>query len=194
MKLTDKVYEDLKHRIFEAQFSPNDLISERQIAEEYNVSKLTAGEVLHRLCADGHLTSYPRSGYMVTAISPTEMNEIRELRMLIESYALEIVCREASGARIRDLRDFIIPADDVDSANKVNFNFHMEVVKLTGNKFIISFMETLLGTLCRTEMNIQVADREHWQDCHVKIVDSLEKRDADAAKAALTEDISLLKF
>ena len=59
MKLTDSTYRKLRDEIFDAKYKPNELITERQIAEKYGVSKLTAGEVLHRLCAEGHLTSYP---------------------------------------------------------------------------------------------------------------------------------------
>ena len=52
MKLTDSTYRKLRDEIFDAKYKPNELITERQIAEKYGVSKLTACEVLHRLCAE----------------------------------------------------------------------------------------------------------------------------------------------
>lgn len=49
MKLTDSTYRKLRDEIFDAKYKPNELITERQIAEKYGVSKLTAGEVLASL-------------------------------------------------------------------------------------------------------------------------------------------------
>ena len=71
MRLSDKVYNELKSDdIFLAKYKPNVLIVESDIASKYGVSKVTVGEALHRLCGEGHLTSYPRSGYMVTVLTP----------------------------------------------------------------------------------------------------------------------------
>ena len=70
MRRIEDVYDDLKERIFQAEFKPNQMITERMICDRYEVSRVTAGEALHRLCHEGHLVSYPRTGYMVRALTP----------------------------------------------------------------------------------------------------------------------------
>ncbi len=57
MRRIEDVYDDLKERIFQAEFKPNQMITERMICDRYEVSRVTAGEALHRLCHGGHLVS-----------------------------------------------------------------------------------------------------------------------------------------
>ena len=57
MRRIEDVYDDLKERIFQAEFKPNQMITERMICDRYEVSRVTAGEALHRLCHEGHLGS-----------------------------------------------------------------------------------------------------------------------------------------
>lgn len=190
MKLSDQVYSQLKQSIFEAQFHPNELITERQIAEQYGVSKLTAGEVLHRLCAEGHLTSFPRSGYMVTSLTPAELAQLQQLREVVESFAVELVCKDVSDERIHTLWEDIVPYDEIDNISKVNLKFHMDLVRLTDNKFIINIMEILLGTMCRVQPQGNGMSQPTWQERHAHLITALEKHDLKEARRQLTLDIT----
>lgn len=191
MKLIDKVYSQMKADVFQAKYKPNELIVERDIAEKYAISKVTAGEVLHRLCNEGHLTSYPRSGYMVTMLTPREMEQLKRMRGVVESLTLEIVCAEAEEAAIRSLNGFIhqdFGAED--SATTLNSVFHMALARLTQDKYVISLTESLLGSASRVEQYVTQDRLSNWQDCHVRLVDALLRRDLDLAKATLIEDIN----
>jgi DNA-binding GntR family transcriptional regulator len=191
LKLIDSVYEKLKEEVFMAKYKPNELIKERDIAEKYGVSKVTAGEVLHRLCGEGHLTSYPRSGYMVTTLTPLEMKQLKRMRIAVESLALEIICEEASDEEIDNLNSYIKnDFNEGDSATILNSKFHMAVANLTNDKFVISLMETLLGSASRVEQHVAAGRRAGWQKYHVDIIKKLNQRDADAAKRILVDDIN----
>lgn len=191
MKLIDSVYRQLKADIFEAKYKPNELITERQIAEKYGISKVTAGEALHRLCAEGHLTSYPRSGYMVTTLTPREMEQLKRMRIAVESLIVDILCTEAPEDAVRSLYGEITERfDEGDNASLSNSRFHMSMARLTGDKYAISLMESLLGSASRVEQYVIPEKRAVWQDYHRSIVDALVARDAAAAKERLIEDIN----
>jgi len=191
MKLTDSVYSQIKEDVFLAKYKPNELITERQIAEKYGVSKLTAGEALHRLCADGHLTSYPRSGYMVTKLSPAEMGQLKRLRQAVESLVIEVVSAEASDADIRALyADISDDSQGDENGGARNARFHMALANLTNDKFIIETMETLIGSISRVEHYVAPEQRATWQDYHKQIIDALLARNTAAAKADIIKDIS----
>lgn len=190
MNLTDKTYLELRDDIFNARYKPNELITERQIAEKYNVSKLTAGEVLHRLCSEGHLTSYPRSGYMVTMLTPKEIAQLGRIRFSIESLVMETICEEASGDEIRSLRNLIL--EDFPSgvnATESNTRFHMGMAELTKDRFLITILRDLMGSVSRVEQHIPERSRETWQNHHKNIVDALAERNAQKAIEYLKKDL-----
>lgn len=191
MKLTDSVFKKLKEDIFLARYKPNELIVERDIAEKYGISKVSAREVLHRLCGEGHLTSYPRSGYMVTVLTPQEMEQLKRIRIVVESLVLDIIFSEADGESIKSLYEYI--RDDFgenDSASMLNSAFHMAMAKLSGDKYVVSLMETLLGSASRVEQRVAYEKLAGWQDYHRKILDSLLSRNIKTAKETLICDIN----
>lgn len=190
MTLIDSVYQQIKEDVFQARYKPNELITERQIMEKYGVSKVTAGEALHRLCSEGHLTSYPRSGYMVTALTPRETEQLKRLRCAVESLVMEIVCAEASDADIRALYDDIGAPGTGETATQRNSRFHMDLARLTGDKYTIGLIESILGAASRVEQYVSPAQQNAWQDCHHAIVDALLARDPAAAREKLIEDLN----
>lgn len=191
MKLIQEVHTELRRDIFNAKYKPNELLTERQIAERYGVSKVTAGEALHMLCSEGHLTAYPRSGYMVTTPSAQEMAQLKRLRKAVEGLSLDILCQEASEEALRSLYGDIVAPEEVqeEHVNGLNTAFHMHIASLTGDKYIISLTETLLGTASRVQQYVSPAMQAHWQDFHKGIVDALLSRDVNEARRLLISDI-----
>lgn len=194
MRLTDTVYRKLREEIFNAKYKPNVLITERQIAEKYGVSKLTAGEVLHRLCSEGHLTSYPRSGYMVTTLTPTEVLQLGRIRFALESLVLETLCNEVSDDEIRGLRRYIIENPETNSSSTASNNrFHMAMALLTSDHFLVSMLQDVLGSLSRVEQVIPIERKHNWQDYHEEILNALLARNLDKAIEYLEKDITRLR-
>ena len=190
MKLTESTYLALRDDIFNARYKPNELITERRIAEKYGVSKLTAGEVLHRLCFEGHLTSYPRSGYMVTMLTPKEIGQIERIRFAMESLVLETICESVSDEDIQGLYRYIVDAPEKDEHfTATNTKFHLALAQLSQDRFLIKHVQDLLGSLSRVEQSISDINRRTWQDEHVAILEALSRRDLEAAKQHLKVDL-----
>ncbi|MBN1777525.1 MAG: GntR family transcriptional regulator [Clostridiales bacterium] len=190
MRLSDKVYKQLKDDVFLAKYKPNVLIVEGDIARKYGVSKVTAGEALHRLCNEGHLTSYPRSGYMVTMLTPRDMKQLNRMRIAVESLIMDLLCEEASEEDLRSL--FALIKEDFnenDNVSVINAGFHMALARLTNNKYVITQTEALLGSASRVEQSVKYS-KERWQDFHKKMIEALIARDVTLAKAHLVADIS----
>ncbi len=191
MKLTDTTYRKLRDEIFNAKYKPNQLITERQISEKYGVSKLTAGEVLHRLCSEGHLTSYPRSGYMVTMLTPNEINQLSRIRIALETIAMETICQEASDNEIRSLRRYIIEHPEADeNPTASNTRFHLAMAQMTNNRFLVSMLQDILGALSRVEQLVPIEIQKNWQDYHEDILSALAARNLDRAIEQLKKDVA----
>ena len=191
MQRIDEVYESLKERVFQAEFKPNEMITEREICERYGVSHVTAGEALHRLCHEGHLTAYPRTGYMVTALTPADMARLKRLRMVLETLVVRVLCQECAEEQLQGLYQLI--ADDpseVERPSAANRRFHTGLARLTGDLYLINAVENVLGAASRVEQCVSPEKQSTWQDCHKGIVDALCARDAELAVARLTEDLN----
>ncbi len=189
-RLAEEVYLGLRQEIFNAQYDPNQLIVEADVAAKYGVSRATAREALHRLCSEGHLTSYPRSGYMVKMLSPLEQQQIKRMRLALESLVVEILCAEATDDQIEEL--YVITeakgGGDVKFAT-LNTKFHLGMAELTNDKYLISALTNLLGALSRVDVLISPERYQNWQRYHRNILDSLLARDVEGAKKWLASDL-----
>ncbi|MCL2006448.1 MAG: GntR family transcriptional regulator [Treponema sp.] len=191
MNLTTAAYMSIKQDLFQAKYKPNELITEKQISEKYSISKLTASASLHRLCSEGHLTSYPRSGYMVTSLSSREMVNIKRMRVALESLVLEIIFEEANDSGIESLYANINNEFSVEASAAVsNFTFHMNLAKLTNDKTLINLIENLLGSVTRIEQHISPQMHTIWQGYHKAIIDALVAHDIQTAKEYLLKDLN----
>lgn len=190
LTLSEIVYKELKKDIFSAKFLPNMFISEKEIADTYQVSKGTASEALYRLCLDGHLVSFPRKGYRVNMLSVEEHRQIQRFRIALETLVLEILMEEVELHKIKELysilEDELSPEDEYVSRNT---KFHMELVKLTKDQFLMESLQHLLGSLTRTAVFFQKPDSYQSQDFHKGMLDSLIIGDLEKAKQYLKKDL-----
>ena len=191
MKEIERVHAGLKEDVFQALYKPDQLITEREIAEKYGVSKVTAGEALHQLCRDGHLLAIPRSGYIVRPTTPEEFRQLKRLRMVLESLAIDILCDEIPDSSILTLSSFIIDDCPPDiNANTVNRRFHLKMAELTGDQYLISALDAVLGAATRVEQYVSPVNKASWQDEHRMILEALKERNASLAKQHLTADLN----
>lgn len=191
MQRIDEVYNSLRERVFQAEFKPNEMITEREICDRYGVSRVTAGEALHRLCHEGHLTAYPRTGYMVTALTPADMTRLKRLRMVLETLVVQVLCEECGDAELRTLYGLIATDPGaVDHPSAANRRFHLGLARLTGDAYLIDALENVLGAASRVEQYVSPDKQATWQDCHKSILDALCARDASLAVRCLTEDLN----
>jgi len=86
--LVKKIYEDMKEKIVNLKLDFGKRIEIKKMIEEYGVSQTPIREVLNMLMKDGLVINKTRRGYFIVDITPTDMSEIYDLRIMMESYAL----------------------------------------------------------------------------------------------------------
>ncbi len=87
-KLTDWVYEELKRAIVDLRLAPGDPLREAALADQLGVSKTPIREELTRLEQDGLVETTSFKGAAVTMYSRRDLQEIYELRELLEIEAV----------------------------------------------------------------------------------------------------------
>ena len=92
--LADSVYEHLKAELFEFRLLPGDRFTEAEIADRTGASRTPVRQALHRLQREGFLEVNFRNGWEVRALDFDQIDELYELRILLE---------QASIRRLREL-------------------------------------------------------------------------------------------
>ncbi|MBB5156998.1 GntR family transcriptional regulator [Saccharopolyspora phatthalungensis] len=86
--LTDRVTDQLRDAIFAHEFKPGDRLAATALANRFSVSATPLREAFARLAGEGWVSYLPQRGVRVAEISVKEMEEIYELRTMLEPMAL----------------------------------------------------------------------------------------------------------
>lgn len=87
--IVGKIYDELKGEIITQQIKLNQRISIKKISKDFGISQTPIREALNRLINDELVVYKLRRGYYVIQLSCKDVEEIYDLRKLIEVYALE---------------------------------------------------------------------------------------------------------
>lgn len=97
MDKKSQAYEYLKHAIIVDEIPPESPLVELELSESLQMSRTPIREAMRQLETEGLVTTYPARGSFVTVLTPDDVQEIYELRLALELWALE-----RSIARITD--------------------------------------------------------------------------------------------
>src|SRR5258708_13430458 len=103
----ERVYEQLKALAVSFEMPPGDRVNEIEIAQRLGVSRTPLREALNRLTADGFLTMTPGKGFLRRPLDPTEIFDLYELRVRLETSAVELAVARASDSDIDAIRAFL---------------------------------------------------------------------------------------
>jgi DNA-binding GntR family transcriptional regulator len=126
----EKTYEYLKTNILSGRFSPGERLGEEHLAEELGVSRTPVREALHKLELEGLIEPLESRGFCVPHDSPEEVEDLFELRTVLEGYALKLVCERITDEQIARLAGIIDKAEAslrrkrIDEVFQWNTEFH----------------------------------------------------------------------
>ena len=88
MTRKEEAYDFIKNKIVQNKLHPNEVISENQITDQLNMSRTPVREAIKQLVADGLVEMRGREN-VVTALTASDVQEVYELRSLLETFALK---------------------------------------------------------------------------------------------------------
>jgi DNA-binding GntR family transcriptional regulator len=126
----EKVFEYLKSAILSGRFHPGRRLTEEYLAKEIGVSRTPVREALHKLELEGLIKPLETRGFIVSKDSKDEVEELFEIRAVVEGYALRILSERISEQTLDQLQGFIEKAEEalkkkrIDEVFKWNTKFH----------------------------------------------------------------------
>jgi len=189
------VYDRLRDDILFCRIPPGAQIFEQDLANRFGTSKSPVREALLRLRQQGLVTVKARSGYRVTPMSVTQVNEMYEMRAMYETTCAALAIEHAGETDLDRLEAFRTPPECADIAGwtALNRNFHMELAAICGNQqlartaseFIAQFARFTYVSMSRMR-RLKVAK---FADDHAAIIQAIRDRDRRRAQAVLKSHI-----
>lgn len=198
MNLSEKAYEQIRHEIITCILAPGQQINQSEIAERLNLGITPVREALTRLSHDGLVTSLPRFGYLVSPITLNDLNELFELRLILETAAVHLAVQRADDAQLQEIAsqaDFTYHYKEIEDHTaflRRNAEFHCAVAGLTGNRRLVETLTDLLDQLTRVfHLGLNLRDSaEEMRLEHLELVSALAKRDAETSQKVIIEQIN----
>lgn len=195
--LTDRAYERIKHDIISCLIAPGTEISEAQLCAQYKLGKAPVHMALSRLAHDGLVRAIPRRGHMVTAVTLKDIQDVFELRLMLEPAAARMAAGRVDGQRLRMLdevcRAGYQPGDakSISRFLEANKAFHVALAQAAGNVRLANAIEQLLDEMTRLlHLGLGLRNRsQEMQHEHRALVKALTRGDGATAERICREQI-----
>jgi DNA-binding GntR family transcriptional regulator len=199
--VTDWVYEEIRGAIVDLRLEPGAPLREAAIATQLGVSKTPVREALGRLEQEGLVEATSFKGAVVTDYSERDLEEIYELRELLEGVAVRAAATDADADTLASLRDVIErsrsarDAGDLAGLAELLGRFDQIVFEQVANVRIRSLIETLRAHLTRIgKLTEEIPGRvEASVEEHAAIVEAIARGDADDAERAMRVHIASVR-
>jgi len=172
----DSAYGRLRTAILSLELIPGERVSERGLEPLLGASRTPVRVALMRLENEG-LTQREGRGWRVTPIDLTEVRAVMEYREAIESAAVRLAAERAGDEELAALRALARAHpdhDDEETGLRDFSDFHLALVRLSGNPFLADGMAGALTRLSRTRwLGVRTArSRSGVRDEHLRLVDA----------------------
>jgi DNA-binding GntR family transcriptional regulator len=181
--------------IIHGELAPGEALREMRLAETLGTSRVPIREALQRLADEGWVVRRPRSGARVKVPTESDIDEIFDVRVLLEVEAVRRAFRHISLSDADALRKIIengreaLRQGDLRAVVVANGEFHSGIAQLTENNLLVLMLgmldrrvRWLFGTVAMSRSDTSLAQ-------HAAILDALLERDVEAAVAITTQHV-----
>ena len=177
--LAEQAYARLKAEIHDFLLVPGDRFSEAEIGTRLGVSRTPVREALFRLRNEGFLEVESKSGWYVRPIDFDKLEQLYDLRVLLELASVAKLCTRADDAPELDAlkKTWLLPVAE----------------RLTDGREVGALDEQFHATLVRAAGNAEIA-RVHWDVTErIRIIRRLDFTRGDRIDATYTEHAKILR-
>ncbi|MCW8347933.1 MULTISPECIES: GntR family transcriptional regulator [Vibrio] len=195
---TQLVEEAIRTRILKGEFKTGQPLRQDALAQEFNVSRIPVREALVQLEAQGLVSFEAHKGATVTELSPDKIDELFELRAVIECHILERAIQnmtEADLNRAQQVRErfesIVNSGDEVEEWSNYNYEFHKALyspANMPETMDIISNLNTKCDRYIRLQLLFTTGIKKA-EDEHLALFEMCQNKDVDGAKYLLKKHI-----
>jgi DNA-binding GntR family transcriptional regulator len=164
-------------------------LDERQLAQDFGISRTPVREAMAQLEREGFVRSVPRRGVYIVRKTRAEVIEMITAWAALESMAARLITQNPA-ADIAPLRKMFATFENgevrahLDEYSEANIEFHQTIIRMSGNSVLISLAENLF-THMRMIRRKTIGEKDRVEKSirdHINIIQALEARDTARAE------------
>lgn len=191
--LRQSVYDALIDLIVAGELPPGQHLVETDIARQLGVSRQPIREALHRMEAEGWVDLRPSQGAFVHVPTDSEVDELLDVRELLEAETTRLAARHGDADGVTRLREICAEgetsakAGDISSAVAANNEFHAKVAAMAGNA-VLADLASIVSRRVQWYYRLVAPFRrqDSWVE-HAEQIAAIEAHDEKRAHALACE-------
>jgi DNA-binding GntR family transcriptional regulator len=199
LPLAKMAYERLHDSIIHGQLRRGEVYNEMALAKALGISRTPVREALLELSAQGLVTFLPRKGVMIKHFTRKDVEEIFELRRVIELAAIEKVAKANPPCDLSKLKKYL--EDQKRAAFKKDYTafmradrgFHATFCELANNQRLVQILEKVRDLVhfmgmqgLNTKGRAEVVIREHE-----RVLSTVAERNPVKARKAMEDHLNV---
>lgn len=193
-------YDVIRSAIVEGEFAAGERLPEEDLAERAGVSRTPVREALRRLASEGVVEFVPNRGAQVAEFSQQDLQELFDLRAVLEGFAARLAAKNATEedmvhlGRLADEMDALAadptPANLAGIAERNN-EFHAKLVEIAGNRLLAQQVAGLIQVplVHRTFHNYDREGLNRSMAHHRELLSALRHHDVNWAGTVMRSHI-----
>ncbi|WP_416673102.1 GntR family transcriptional regulator [Egbenema bharatensis] len=190
----DLIADALRQAILYGVFAEGQSLRQDEIATQFGVSRIPVREALRQLEVEGLVTFFPNRGAVVTVLSIAEVQEIVEIRIALETTALQYAIPNQSQTCWATAERILVETDQATDFNRwaeLNWEFHSTLYTPADRPRLLSMIRMLhinVDRYVRLQLK-QTNYQEHSQQEHYRLLEYCQQQDAKGAIEGLKRHI-----
>jgi DNA-binding GntR family transcriptional regulator len=194
-----RVIAEMRRRIISGELAPGVSLSEIALAESFGVSRTPVREALKQLQTEGLVEIRPRVGTFVTVPSRREINELFEMKELLEGAAARLLAHRGRVPEVDRLEqnlaeaDEAVAADDRERYAALVQEFHDLLITGADNAKLEAHYRILMNQLAYARLvttSLSQPGRPLQSDQeHHRVLDLILAKDGDTAERVMREHV-----
>ncbi|MFI3175601.1 MAG: GntR family transcriptional regulator [Bacillota bacterium] len=158
LPLRDVVFQTLRNAILLGKLSPGERLMENHLAEKLGVSRTPVREALRMLEIENLVALVPRKGAQVLEMTKKDVQNILEIRGVLEGLATNLACKRIDRDKVQELRasqatfEATIQEGDKEKIIEADEKFHDIIFEASGNERLVQMYQNLRVQLYRYRM------------------------------------------
>jgi DNA-binding GntR family transcriptional regulator len=197
MTVSDSVYLRIKNAIIIGELKSGEHLVQEEFTKDLGVSRTPVRDAFRRLESEGLVVNRPYYGATVFRPSKEQVQEIYEIRILIEQYCASRTSKVATDSELRSIKNINDKMAKVSPTSKeymqLDFQFHKHIGELSG--CTTSTLEILEGLLNKSSSFKSiyyslVGGSQATITMHSNIIEALFNRDEEGVKKAIADHLN----
>lgn len=203
--LQQQIHDRLLGRILRGDLEPGERISPPEIAAAMGVSITPVRDAVNQMAAEGLVTVTPRRGTIVSPVSVRDIEELYEIRLMIEPRAAKLAASRASPSEIAGMQELAKQLESPPRAGAVRVDdleaylheiatdaeLHAAIVRSAHNARLNTLYDGLRThvLIARAVFPRLYRRQPHRRGEHQRVVDAIAAHHGGAARDAMADHL-----